>query len=108
MNEGRQLFDKLAEQLITQPNVARGVMFGMPIVKVNGNAFMGFNKGNATFKLNGQGHADALHVNGAVLSDPSGRGRPMKEWVEIPPEESAQWEKFAQLALTYVSTLPRK
>jgi hypothetical protein len=108
MNEEKRLFDKLADELVKQPNVERGLMFGMPIVKVNGNAFMGFNKGNATFKLNGKPHADALRVNGAVLSDPSGRGRPMKEWVEIPPDESTQWEKYAQLAMTYVATLPAK
>ena len=108
MDDGQQLFDKLATQLATQPNIARGQMFGMPIVKVNGNAFAGFHKGNMTFKLSGQAHADALHVNGALLSDPSGRGRPMKEWVEIPSTESAQWEKYAQLALNYVATLPIK
>ena len=108
MNEAQQLFNTLAEQLATQPNIMRGQMFGMPIIKVNGNAFAGFNKTRMTFKLTGQAHADALHVNGAVLSDPSGQGRPMKEWVEIPADESAQWEKFARMALDYVATLPPK
>lgn len=83
-------------------------MFGMPSVKVNGNAFMGFEKGEMVFKLKGETHTRALAIPGASLFDPSGRGRPMKEWVSVPAAASDLWTDFADAALAYVASLPMK
>lgn len=35
------------------------------------------------FKLPVPQHTDALALSGARLFDPSGRGRPMREWAEV-------------------------
>ncbi len=108
MEKAEQIFNEIAEILAKQPGVVRAKMFGMPSLKVNGNAFMGFENGQTVFKLTGKPHASALAIPGAMLFDPSGRGRPMKEWVSVPASASDQWTDLADAALAYVSTLPMK
>jgi hypothetical protein len=108
MADMQKKYELLANELAAQPNIARAKMFGMPVVRVNGNAFMGYFKDSMTFKLTGKSHAAALKLSGAHLFDPSGMGRPMKEWVEVPGAHAARWKKLAQAALEYVSSLPAK
>lgn len=54
------------------------------------------------FKLTGLVHRDALALEGSQLFDPSGKKRPMKEWVQVPSDHSDKWAKFAKEALQYV------
>ena len=42
---------------------------------------------------------DALALAGAHLFAPSGKGRPFKEWVVVPPAHAAQWPHFAESAV---------
>ncbi len=108
MERAEGLFAEIADQLAKQPGVVRAKLFGMPSVKVNGNAFMGFSNGEMVFKLSGGSHKQALAISGAKLFDPSGRNRPMKEWVSVPASASDQWTDLADAALAYVATLPMK
>ena len=108
MDSPEGLFDEIATQLAKQPGVVRAKMFGMPSVKVNGNAFMGFRNGAMVFKLTGESHKQALAVPGARLFDAFGRGRLMKEWVSVPASASDLWTDLADAALAYVATLPMK
>jgi len=55
------------------------------------------------FKLTGEFHQDALSLDGAELFDPSGKNRPMKEWVQVPFDYIEQWKSFAKQAATYVA-----
>lgn len=93
MADAETRYETLAETLAAQPNVTRAKMFGMPVVKVNGNAFMGYFKESMTFKLTGKSHASALKLAGARLFDPSGMGRPMKEWVQVPAAHAGNMEE---------------
>ena len=54
------------------------------------------------FKLTGKAHKDALSLDGAQLFDPSGKKRPMKEWVQLPFDYSKDWKKFSKAAFDYV------
>ena len=107
MPDSQKKYDALAEDLAAQPHVARAKMFGMPSVKVNGNAFLGYFEGDLICKLAGAERDAALKLKGAKLFDPMG-GRPMKEWVQIPAAHSTKWKKFAGAAQKYVETLPKK
>ena len=78
-------------------------MFGIPTLMVKGKAFAGLFKDAMVFKLQGKDHERALALPGAQLFDPSGRGRPMKEWVQVPPTHAARWAFLARQALKYVS-----
>lgn len=54
------------------------------------------------FKLTGDAFNEAFSLDGAQLFDPSGKKRPMKEWVQVPFDYSDNWEKFAREAMKYV------
>src|SRR6185369_3898267 len=77
-------------------------MFGKPALKINGKAFSCFFENCMVFKLNDDTHAAALKLKGSKLFDPSGKGRAMKEWVQVPASHKAKWEEFAKVAMAYV------
>jgi hypothetical protein len=99
--EGRTQYDAIAQDLSSLATSSQ--MFGMPALKVGNKAFAGFHHGSMVFKLRGDTHAEALALPGSRLFDPSGRGRPMKEWVEVPAEYASHWPNFAEQALQYVA-----
>ena len=78
-------------------------MFGKPCFKINGKAFVSFFQESMVFKLSGDDHKEALSLKGSKLFDPSGKGRPMKEWIQVPFDHSKKWEKFAKAAAKYVA-----
>ncbi len=47
-------------------------------------------------------HAEVLALSGARLLDPLDRGRPMREWVEVPAEHASRWLELAREAFRYV------
>ena len=77
-------------------------MFGKPCFKINDKAFTCFFQNEMVFKLKGDVHTEAIALKGAQLFDPSGKGRAMKEWVQVPFAHKAKWEGFAKAALAYV------
>lgn len=77
-------------------------MFGKPCLKVNGKAFAAFYQGEMVFKLHGLMHEKALSLEGARLWDPSGKNKPMKEWVQLPYAHHDSWKEFAEAAVDYV------
>ncbi len=93
-------YDEIADELATRdPAVALGKMFGMPCVKRNGKAGIGFYKGEMVIKLPDETHRqEALALQGAQLFDPMG-GRPMREWVQVPATHADEWPTLAALAI---------
>ena len=83
-------------------------MFGMPVMKVHGKAFGGLFGDAMVFKLGGDAHARARKLTGAELFDPSGMGRPMKEWVVLPKAHMPKWVGFARDACAYVAGKVKK
>ena len=77
-------------------------MFGKPCFKVNGKAFICFFQNEMVFKLTGETHREALSFDGSQLFDPSGKKRPMKEWVQVPFDYKDKWGSYAQEALKYI------
>jgi hypothetical protein len=77
-------------------------MFGKPCFKINGKAFMCFFENAAVFKLTDQDHEAAIKLSGSVLFDPSAKGRPMKEWVQVSYKHKDKWNTLATSAAKYV------
>ncbi len=100
-SSSRARFDELVDDLLARdPALERTQMMGMPSVKRNGKLVAGFSQGEMVFKLtDAAAHARALALDGAHLFDPSGKGRPFKEWVAVPVAHAAQWEALATVAL---------
>jgi hypothetical protein len=108
MPDPEKIFNALADGFAKQPDVVRGQMFGKLCVKVNGKAFIAFHKDEMVFKLGGEAHKKALAMKNAHLWDPSGKGRPMKEWVCVPAFHSTLWKEFSEYAQTYVAEATSK
>lgn len=85
------------------PQAVASQMFGKACYKIAGKAFVCFFQDCMVFKLAGDDHAKALGLHGAKLFDPSGKGKPMKEWVQLPFGSFSTWEVFALSALAYCS-----
>lgn len=83
-------------------NAVQSQMFGKPCFKINGKAFTCFFQNEMVFKLTGEAHQEALGLDGSQMFDPSGRNRPMKEWVQVPADYSDKWAGFATEAVDYV------
>lgn len=96
MSQSEQAFHRIGE---TIPHAVASQMFGKKCYKMEGKAFTCFFQECMVFKLAGEDHAKALSLPGAKLFDPSGKGRPMKAWVQLPFETQATWQGFAQSAL---------
>jgi hypothetical protein len=108
MTEAREYFDELARQFEVLPGGSRGQMFGYPVAKVNGKAFMSFYHEDIVFKLDPTSLQEALALSGAHLFDPMGTGRKMKEWVQVPSTHIDIWNKLAVKARGYVLDLLEK
>ena len=96
-------FEKLTNHLTENNDVVSSQMFGKKCLKVKGKAFLALHLKTVVFKLSGDAHKKALAQKGAALWDPSGKGRPMKEWVAVPAESLSNSTALAKHALVYVS-----
>ncbi|MDX6276273.1 MAG: hypothetical protein QOJ72_401 [Nocardioidaceae bacterium] len=98
------LFDGIAADLGPR-GVLTGALFGARSLTCGGTAFACLKGGRFAVKL-GAGsarHAEALALPDAELFDPSGKGRPFKDWVVIAPTQSEQWSRYAEAALEMVT-----
>ncbi|WP_426103923.1 hypothetical protein [Massilia sp. TSP1-1-2] len=96
-------YAKLVARYCVKEGSESGQMFGKACIKVNGKAFVAQHKDWVVFKLSGEHHRNALGLEGAVLWDPSGKGRPMKEWVAVPAMSRQHFPNLALAAYDYVA-----
>lgn len=101
MGEAKQQFLKAGHGVL---NAELSQFFGKPCFKIGGKAFVAFFQDEMVFKLDQPTHGRALALSGAKLFDPSGKGRAMKEWVQVPYERYELWPSFAQQACLYTSS----
>ena len=99
---------KAYDEIVDTLGADASAMFGMPTMKAGGKGFAGLFGDAMVFKLTGDAHAGALALKGAVLFDPSGEGRAMKEWVVVPKAHMKQWPTLAAAALAYVANAAPK
>ncbi len=99
MSEEEIYFVSVGEKI---ENGIKSQMFGKPCFKINKKAFTCFFKNAMVFKLNGEFHQEALSLEGSELFDPSGKNRPMKEWVQVSFDYKEKWKMFAEKSAEYV------
>lgn len=99
MTEAEELFYSTGSQI---KDSIKSQMFGKPCFKIGKKAFVSFFNDCMVFKLTEEMHAEALSLDGSELFDPSGKKRPMKEWVQVPYDYKDEWLRFAQAAVEYV------
>jgi hypothetical protein len=69
-------------------------MFGKPCLKLNGKAFAAWHQECMIFKLKGEEREEILKLKGAKMWDPSGKSRPMKEWIQLEQIHEAHFKKL--------------
>ena len=97
MNKEESFFNLIGNEI---ENSTKSQMFGKSCFKINKKAFTCFFKNEMVFKLTKETHSEALSLDGSELFDPSGKNRPMKEWVQILFTYKDQWKYFAKKSLT--------
>src|SRR3954469_15894133 len=106
--DARERYDEICDDLAARnPEVVLTQMMGMPAVKADGKLVCGFirSQRSMVFKLPATGtHAEALALDGAHLFDPSGEGRPFKQWVVVTEAHACRWAGLAEQALAQRAT----
>jgi hypothetical protein len=96
-------YEEVCDDLVARhPGIERAQMMGMPSVKRDGKLVAGYVAAEEAmvFKLDDAATlAAALELAGAHLFDPSGKGRPFKQWVVVPPVHAARWSDLAVQAV---------
>ena len=98
------MFDDLVDDLGPR-GVLSGALFGARSLTFEGTAFACLKGGCLAVKL-GAGtslHTEALTLSGSELFDPSGKGRPFKDWVAIADAQIKLWPRFAEAAFEKVA-----
>jgi hypothetical protein len=101
MTKEETLYTAIGQKL---KDAVQSQMFGKPCFKISGKAFVCFFQNEMVFKLKEEIHAEALILDGSKLFDPSGKKRPMKEWVQVSFDNKDVWIKFAKDAMNYVNS----
>ena len=80
-----------------------GQLFGKPSLKLGKAHFAcGFQQCSVV-KVGKEAIEEMLPgFEGSLLFDPSGKGRPMKDWLQIPETFKDQWPSLARQALDFV------
>ncbi|MCW2751366.1 MAG: hypothetical protein JWR83_2476 [Aeromicrobium sp.] len=98
------LFDDIVEDLGPR-GVLSGALFGARSLTFDGTAFACLKGGRLAVKL-GAGtaaYAEALALPDGELFDPSGKGRPFKDWVAIAAAQAARWPHYAEAGLEVIA-----
>lgn len=96
-------FTAVLEQLVNDRGATAGNLFGKRCIMHNGKAFAAQFHADMAFKL---GRAAIAHSEaefpGSVLWDPSGKRRPMKDWLHVPVSHADQWARLALEAMAAI------
>ncbi len=106
MNDADALFARVvkrfsADRSVSPPTTKAG-KFGTSALKVGGKIFAFLSEGNLVVKLPRE-RVDALIASRTGKPFDARRGKVMKEWVAIAPEQSRRWARLAEEARTFVS-----
>lgn len=97
-------YESIAELLRQEGrDVISGSMFGKLCLKSSGKAFAAFYEDEMVFKLTEEERERALNLQGAGMWDPSGKHRPMKDWIQVPFAHVADWPPVARTALAVLA-----
>ena len=101
MESGSEAFD-VSASLLEGDEVTRGKLFGHRCLKVRGKAFLVDFEGDLVFKLGREKMAPLLAGHEDLHGfDPSGKGRPMKDWLQAPLAHSAQFQVWAEASMAF-------
>jgi hypothetical protein len=84
----------VVEQLLSDPAVSEAQMMGMPSLKLGTKMFGGLFDGRLVVKIGRERVEQLIDAGRAEPFDPSGRGRPMKDWALL-GAPAVDWPELA-------------
>jgi hypothetical protein len=97
-----EAYRRVVEELRADPEVSEALMMGMPSLKRGSKMFGGYRDGELLVKL-GRERVDELVAAGRARPfDPSGAGRPMKDWALV-GDPADDWLALADEARGFVA-----
>ncbi len=99
MTNNQQHFEELVASI---DGAELGNLFGKQCGKINKKAFVAFFQDEMVFKL-GRETVDELKYKyeGSQNWDPSGKKRPMKDWLQVPNAYPNDWKILTKKATMY-------
>ena len=80
--------------------------FGKPCGKINKKAFCAYFEDEMVFKVGKERVDELVQIYvGAKNFDPSGKGRAMKDWIQVPYIYKDEWEALAKESIFYLEGL---
>ena len=105
MTSVEALFEDTAERLLADdPALEQGRMMSATGLKIGGRFFAMVVRGELVVKLPA-GRVDELEASGTGRRFEPGRGRRMKEWIGLRPDDEAACEAYMAEARGFVSSL---
>jgi hypothetical protein len=98
------------ESVMPGPPAVRRTMFGYPAGFVKGRLFMGLHQERLVLRLPAESRQRLLATPGAQAFEPV-PGRPMREWVAVPPSvlaRRAALTRWVRAAFAYTASLAPK
>ncbi|GAA1496865.1 hypothetical protein [Paeniglutamicibacter kerguelensis] len=94
-------YQRISRTLLGE-GVKPGKMFGKDALKFESKAIACLLEDRMAFKVGRDSKAmsQGMECPGAALFDPSGQGRPFRDWVAVPESSMERWEQLAQAALS--------
>ena len=92
-------YNAIVNELLTDPRVTEGNLFGVTVVKINGKPFAGLYKKDLVVKLGIDRVQEMLKAKTGAPFDPSGKNHPMKEWIRIKEPATQAKKKWLALAV---------
>jgi TfoX/Sxy family transcriptional regulator of competence genes len=99
--DAAELFDDVVAEFAGREGVDAGRMFASEGLKVDGRIFAMAVRGRLVVKLPRDRVGELVDAGSGERFDP-GHGRLMKEWVSVPPSDSASWVGLAEEAYRFV------
>ena len=100
-----KIYETIGDKLNKSDGAEKSQMFGKPCLKIGSKAFSCLYDGDMVFKI-GKDEVDKLKSKfpGSVNFDPSGKNRPMKDWLQVPADYCKDWENLAKKVMEFVET----
>ena len=102
------IYNAIVNELLADPCVSEGNLFGVPVLKIDGKPFAGLYQKSLVVKLGSERVQALLKAKTGAPFDPSGAGRPMKEWIAVKEpatQAKKKWLALAQEARTFVEQI---
>jgi hypothetical protein len=97
-----EAYRALVDELKADPAVSEALMMGMPSIKRGSKMFGGYRDGELLVKVGSERVQELITAGRAREFDPSGAGRPMKDWALV-AEPTDDWLALADEARAFVA-----